>query len=112
MASKKMWLVEAVGHTNEAIADELAQKQETHMFHRDVLCHDEKTRDFWQVEWPFVRKLLNSEENNHLKFNVFYRERPNAPVRLWPFLRKKRPTLAQAIKKGAVKKGVAATQGT
>ena len=101
MAAMKIWYVEAVGHTNEAIAAELPAENA----HRGILCQDGVKRDFWTCDYRFITKLLKSEEAEHLQFKVFYREGPYGPVRLWPFLRKRRMTLARAIKKGLVKKG-------
>lgn len=110
MAAKKTWLVEAAGLTNEAIAAELAAMQQTERFHRDVLCQDGKKRDLWDVDYSFVTKLIKNEANLKLKFKVFCRDSPHGPVRLWPYLRKARQTLAQALEKGAVKRGVADSQ--
>ncbi len=101
MGTKKTWYLEAVGHTNEAIAVELS----TENAHRGILCQDGLKRDFWVCDYRFITRLLKSEVAEHLQFKVFYRERPYGPVRLWPFLRKRRMTLASSIKKGQVRKG-------
>jgi hypothetical protein len=100
MASKKVWYVEAVGHTNEAIARELPAENAT----RGVLCQDGVKRDFWICDYRFITKLLGSEAAEHLQFKVFYRQHKNGPVNPWPFLRKREMTLAGAIKKGLVKR--------
>ena len=103
MSGKKIWDVDAVGHTNGAIEQALPTAQT----HKDVLCQDGKKRDFWECDYRFITKLLKSQSAEHLEFKVFYRERRHAPVRLWPFLRRKRMTLETALKKGVVKKASA-----
>lgn len=100
MSAKKTWLVEAVGHTNEAIALALPTAQT----HKDVLCKDGKKRDFWECDYRFITKLLKSQSAEHLEFKVFYREGRYARVKPWPFLRRRRMTLETALKKGIVKK--------
>lgn len=110
MTTKKVWLVEATGHSNEAIAGDLAGVLRAENIHRDVLCQDGKKRDFWEVDYAFVRKLKSNEENARLRFKVFYRVGRNGPVKLWPFLYKKRKTLAQALKSGMLRKGSFAAQ--
>ncbi len=100
MGGKKTWFVEAVGHTNEAIARALP----TAHTHKDVLCQDGKKRDFWECEYRFITKLLKSQTAQHLEFRVFFREGRHGTVKPWPFLRKRRMTLATALKKGIVKK--------
>jgi|SRR3989344_4867925 len=101
MAAKKTWYVEAVGHTNEVIATELPAENA----HKQVLCQDGIKRDFWECDYRFITKLLKSEATGQLRFKVFYRERPHAPVKLWPFLKRQKMTLAIALKRGVVKRG-------
>ncbi|MEK7114271.1 MAG: hypothetical protein AAB850_01840 [Patescibacteria group bacterium] len=100
MPAKKTWYVEAVGHTNEAIAAELP----TENAHKGVLCQDGVKRDFWECDYRFITKLLQSEAAEHLQFKVFYREGRYGPVKPWPFLRKRRMTLAEALRKEVVKR--------
>jgi hypothetical protein len=101
MASpKKTWYVEAVGPTNELIATELPAENAS----RGIICQDGKLRDFWVCDYRFITKLLKCEEVFDLKFNVFYRERPLAPVKPWPFLRKRRMTAVKALQDGLIKR--------
>jgi len=101
MAGKKTWFVEAVGHTNEVIAVELPAESA----HKDVLCQDGKKRNFWECDYSFITRLLNCQSAEHLEFKVFYREGRHGLAKPWRFLRKRRMTLATALKKGIVKKG-------
>lgn len=100
MASAKKWYVEATGHTNEVIASELSAENA----HKSVLCQDGEKRDLWECTYRFVSQLLKNEVEGQLQFKVFYRESSYGPVKPWPFLRKKRLTLATALKEGVVKK--------
>jgi hypothetical protein len=102
MTTNKTWYVEAVGHTNEVIAAELPAENTV----RGVLCKDGKKRDFWICDYCFITKLVKSEQSQNLEFKVFYREGKYGSVRPWPFLRRRRrTTLATALKQGLVKKG-------
>lgn len=103
MGTRKIWYVEAVGHTNEAIAAELPAENAQ----RGVLCQDGVKRDFWECSYSFITKLLKSEAAEHLEFQVFCREGRYGPVKPWRFLRKRRMTLAKALKSGVVKKASA-----
>ena len=104
MTTKKIWYVEATGHTNETIAAELTAHSADHVLHRDVLCIDGKKRNFRECSYAFITNLLANEANAQIKFEVFCRDGAHEPVRLWPFLRKRRMTLSTALKKGKVKK--------
>lgn len=104
--SNKTWYVEATAHTNEVIATELPSEN----MYKGVLCQDGKKRDFWECDYRFVTKLVKNKAAGNLVFKVFYREGKYGPVKLWPFLYKKRQTLTQALKSGVVKKGVLAAQ--
>ena len=104
MPSKKIWYVYAIGHTNEVIASELPSEN----FHRNILCQDGRERSIWTCEYSFVTRLQKGKKNAQLEFKVFYRERPYAPVKLWPFLRRQKMTLAQALNKGVVTRGAPA----
>lgn len=95
MASNKIWYVEATGHTNEVIARELPAENAV----KGVLCQDGEKRDFWRCDYHFVAKLVENEMTLQLKFKVFYREGRYGPVKLWPFLKRKK------VPKGAVTKG-------
>lgn len=99
--AKKIWYVEALdSHTNEVTADELPAENAQ----KDVLCVDSKKRNFWQCEYSYIAKLLRNRASAQLAFKVFYREGRYGPVREWPFTKKKKLTLASAIKKGIVYK--------
>ena len=101
MASKKIWYVESNVHTNEVIAREFPDA----ISHIGVLCRDGKKRNFWECDWGFISKLVKNQREGQFAFSVFYRERPYAPVKPWPFLRKRRMTLASVLKEGTVKRG-------
>lgn len=98
--SKKIFYVEATSHTNEVIAGELP----TENLHKDVLCIDGKSRNFWLCDYRFITMLKKNRKSGQLAFKVWYREGRYGPVREWPFLDEKKPTLASALKKGVVKK--------
>lgn len=101
--STKVWYLEALdAYTNEVIASEVPSEQT----HRGILCQDGQKRDFWECKYATIAKLLRNEKQLQLHFKVFYRECKNCPAKPWPFAKKKKPTLAQALKKGTVKKGV------
>lgn len=99
--SKKIWYVEATSHTNEVIADRLSAENEK----RDVLCIDGEKRNLWQCQYGLISELLKNQASGQLVFEVYYREGKYGPVRKWPFLKKQKPTLASALKKGTVRKG-------
>lgn len=102
--STKTWYLEARdAHTNEVIATEVSAE----MTHRSVLCQDGKKRDFWECEYAIITKLLRNQDLAHLRFNVFYREGRYGPVKLWPFAKKKKQTLAHALRKGIVRPAIA-----
>lgn len=96
--SNKIWYVEATGHTNEVIAGELP----TENAHKNVLCIDGNNRDLWECDYRFITELKKNRESGQLKFTVWYREGRHGPVRKWPFLDKRKSTLAGALKKGVV----------
>lgn len=101
--SDKVWYLEPLDtRANEAMSGEIPAE----MAQRGVLCQDGKKRDFWECDYATVAKFLRNEQLAELRFTVFYRECRNCPAKPWPFAKKKKPTLAQALKKGAVKKGV------
>lgn len=101
MPSKKKWYVEALtAHTNEVIATDLP----TENAHKNVLCQDSMKRDLWECKHPFISKLLKNETALHLEFKVFYRVGEYGPIKPWPFLRKRRLTLAKALEKGLVRR--------
>jgi len=99
--SNKIWYVEALGHTNEVIAGELPAENA----HKDVLCIDGKNRDLWQCDYRLITKLLRNRLEGQMVFVVWYRVGRHGPVRKWPFLKKRKLTLASALKKGIVTKG-------
>ncbi len=101
MSSRKVWYVEAFGHTNEVIATELPAENA----HKNVLCIDGEKRNLWWCNYRFVTRLKKNRESGQLSFTVWYRESRNGPVKKWPFLNKKKPTLASALKKRTVRKG-------
>ncbi len=103
MPTKKTWYLEVDAHTNEVVATEISAE----MTHRDVLCQDGKKRDFWECDYATIAKLLKNERSAHLRFNVFYREGRYGPVKPWPFVKKKKQTLAHALRKGIVRTAVA-----
>ena len=105
--SNKTWYVEATGHTNEVIAVESRAEIPALKTHEGVLCQDGVKRDFWECDYRFVAKLVKNQAAMQITFKVFYREGKYGPVKLWPFLKKKRLTLAKALEKGGVKRGVA-----
>ena len=96
--SNKIWYVEAFGHTNEVIAGELP----TENAQKNVLCIDGKPRNFWQCDYSFITKLQKNRASGQLAFTVWYRVGRHGPVRKWPFLKKRKLTLATALKKGIV----------
>lgn len=99
--SNKIWYVEAHdSHTNEVIADVLP----TENAHKNVLCIDGKKRDFWQCEYSLIAKLIKNQSSGQLVFTIFYRVGRYGPVRKWPFTKKKKLTIASALKKGIVRK--------
>ena len=101
MPSKKKWYVEALtAHTNEVIARELPPENA----HKDVLCQDGVRRDFWECSYRFVSRLIKNKATANLEFKVFYRAYRSAPVKLWPFVRKKRLTLDKAVERGLVRR--------
>ncbi len=100
MSSKKVWYVEAFGHANEVIAGDLPAENA----HKGVLCIDGKNRDLWQCDYRFITKLKKNRWSCNLVFKVWYRQNPDGPIREWPFLNKKKPMLASALKKGTVKR--------
>lgn len=97
MASKKIWYVEGFGHTNEVIARELPEEN-AHKGNKNILCIDGIKRDLWQCDYSFIAKLIKNKQSLQLDFKVRYRDGPNGPVREWPFTKK--PTLANAVKRG------------
>jgi hypothetical protein len=98
---KKIWYVEPIdGHTNEVIATELPAENA----HKKVVCRNGPERNFWECDYRFITKLLRNEAIIRLRFNVFYRERPYGPVKLWPFLRKRRMSLTTALERGVVRR--------
>ncbi|HEY4500704.1 MAG TPA: hypothetical protein VJI70_00320 [Candidatus Paceibacterota bacterium] len=98
--SNKIWYVEASGHTNEVVANELS----TENANKDVLCIDGKKRDLWQCDYALITKLAKNQSSGQLVFTVYYRVGRHGPVRRWPFLNKQKLTLASALKKGVVTK--------
>ncbi len=101
MPATKKWFIEATGHTNEVIATELGAENA----HKDVLCQDGKVRDLWACDYSLIPKLLKNEASGQLEFKVFFREGMYGPIKPWPFLRRKRMGLAEAVEKKVVKKG-------
>ncbi len=98
--SNKVWYLEALdAHTNEVMAGEIPSE----MTKQGVLCQDGIKRDFWECRYATVAKFLCNERQLNLHFRVFYREGRYGPVKIWPFTKKKKLTLAQAMKKGIVK---------
>jgi hypothetical protein len=95
--SNKIWYVEATGHTNEVIAGELPAENA-----KPVLCIDGVKRPLWLCDYRFIKELKKNRRSGQLVFKVWYREGRHGPVRKWPFLDKKKPTLASALKKGTV----------
>ncbi len=100
MGTKITWYIEAVGHTNEVIAGELPAENAS----RGIICQDGELRDFWVCDYAFINKLLKCEVAQNLEFKVFCREGKYGPVRLWPFLRKRRITPVKALQRGLIKK--------
>lgn len=97
MASTKVWYVEATGHTNEVIARELPAENA----HKDVLCQDGKKRNLWECSYSFISQLLKNALHAKLTFTVYYRESRHGPVKLWPFIRRRK--VAGAINRKAQK---------
>ena len=100
MATKKRWYIEATAHTNEIIAAELPAEN----MHKSVVCQDGLNRDFWECDWRFISRLMQNKAEGQFAFKVFYREGAYGPVKLWPFPKKRKMTLATALKKGVVQR--------
>jgi|GEM_PF-2004307 hypothetical protein len=105
MTAVKTWYVQAIGHTNEVIANELP----TENAHKSLMCKDGLRHDLWECDYRFITKLSRCEQSAQLCFEVFYREGPHGPIKPWPFLRRRRRSLRQALDKGLVKSGNALT---
>lgn len=103
--SQKIWYLEAHDtHTNEALATELGSE----MAHVGILCRDGMKRNLWECTYAVVSKFLKFKTSAHLTFTVFYREYRHGPVKLWPFAQKRKKTLSDALKRGAVTRGMRA----
>lgn len=96
--SNKIWYVEATGHTNEVISSKLSIQDAQ----QNILCIDGKKREMWECTYSLITTLKKNRRSGQLVFKVWYREGQYGPVREWPFLDKKKPTLANALKKGIV----------
>lgn len=99
--SKKEFLVEASGHSNEVVSDLLAQER-YHNWHEHVDCIDGKTRPMWECRYSTITKLEQNKATLQIRFKVWYRESRNAKAKIWPFTKKTKPTLVTVVKKGMV----------
>ena len=95
--SNKIWYVEAYGHTNEVIAGELPAENA-----KPILCGDGVTRPLWLCDYRFITRLEKNRKEGQLSFTPWYRKSQYGRVKKWPFLKKRKLTLATARKKGIV----------
>lgn len=71
-------------------------------WHERVDCIDGKVRPMWECKYNIIDKLEQNKAELQIRFKVWYRENRNAKARIWPFTKKKKLTLASAMKKGLV----------
>ncbi len=51
------------------------------------LCKDMQERFVWECpDDEFVESFIRNARRNHLEFDIYVREHPDAPLTLWPYV--------------------------